>query len=159
METSWKNDYDNKTLLIGIGNCGREDDGLGWTFIDSVKTGLPENYDWEYRYQLQIEDAELLSHYPTVYFIDAHNSRLQDAFTFEECHPEPGLTTFTHQMEPGNLLYLSKTIYDKCPKSHVLGITGCSFQMKIGLTAVAKENLKEALRFFNERVQNAKEQG
>jgi Ni,Fe-hydrogenase maturation factor len=62
----------SRTLLIGIGNSGRADDGLGWAFLDEVEKTLPKNYDLEYRYQLQVEDAELISHYNTVFFIDAH---------------------------------------------------------------------------------------
>ena len=49
---------DRKTLLIGIGNSGRSDDALGWKFVDEfVEYG--HLFDLEYRYQLQIEDAEL----------------------------------------------------------------------------------------------------
>ncbi len=33
--------YDNKNIIIGIGNCGREDDGLGWAFLDEIKSKLP----------------------------------------------------------------------------------------------------------------------
>ena len=57
-----------KTLLFGIGNSGRSDDGLGWEFLDKIKPNFPIDFDMEYRYQLQIEDAELAKQYQRVMF-------------------------------------------------------------------------------------------
>ena len=50
-----KSDY--KTIILGIGNNGRQDDGLGWAFLDFLEE-QNTTIDLEYRYQLQIEDAE-----------------------------------------------------------------------------------------------------
>ena len=54
------------TLLLAIGNCGREDDGLGWKFADYFQDMNIDTVAIEYRYQLQVEDAELISDYATV---------------------------------------------------------------------------------------------
>ena len=64
-----------KTLLIGIGNYGRADDALGWKFIDEF-SDRDDLYDFEYRYQLQIEDAELVTKYEKVIFVDASHQQL-----------------------------------------------------------------------------------
>ncbi|RLD75788.1 MAG: Ni/Fe hydrogenase, partial [Bacteroidetes bacterium] len=61
----------NKTIVFGIGNIGRQDDGLGWLFLDHLKEKQFNHLDLEYRYQLQIEDAELICNYDTVIFVDA----------------------------------------------------------------------------------------
>ena len=58
-------------LIIGIGNSGRNDDGLGWKFVDIASQTMRGYFDVEYRYQLQIEDAELVSKYNKVIFADA----------------------------------------------------------------------------------------
>ena len=58
---------DRKTLLIGIGNSGRSDDALGWKFVDEF-ADYDYLFDLEYRYQLQIEDSELVSRYKKVIF-------------------------------------------------------------------------------------------
>ena len=74
-----KTDF-NKLLLIGIGNSGRGDDGLGWKFTDLISE---KNYHWidlEYRYQLQIEDTELINNYDTIVFVDASHTVLKDGF-------------------------------------------------------------------------------
>ncbi len=60
-----------KTLFVGIGNIGRADDGLGWAFIDYLALKSTNSYNLEYRYQLQVEDAELISNYHTVIFVDS----------------------------------------------------------------------------------------
>jgi hydrogenase maturation protease len=147
-------EYGNKILIIGIGNCGRADDGLGWAFIDKIKEYLPENFDCEYKYQLQVEDAELISHYDEVYFVDAHKEQFDKGFIWGEGHPKATHSFSTHELDPGTVLYLSKSIYDKLLKSYILGISGLSFQLKIGLSDKAGVNLANALDFFNEKILN-----
>ena len=56
----------NKCIIFGIGNSGRQDDGLGWAFLDLLKKNEFEKASFEYKYQLQIEDAELICNYDTV---------------------------------------------------------------------------------------------
>ncbi len=146
--------YGIKILVIGIGNCGRADDGLGWSFIDEIKENLPDNYDCEYKYQLQVEDAELISHYDVVYFVDAHKEQFDKGFTWGEGHPVAIHSFSTHELAPGTVLYLSKSIYNKLPKSFILGISGLSFELKMGLSDKAKENLSKALEFFNQKTLN-----
>lgn len=146
--------YGIKILVIGIGNCGRADDALGWSFIDEIKENLPDNYDCEYKYQLQVEDAELISHYDVVYFVDAHKEQFNKGFTWGEGHPVATHSFSTHELDPGTVLYLSKSIYNKLPKSFILGISGLSFELKMGLSDKAKENLSKALEFFNQKTLN-----
>jgi Ni,Fe-hydrogenase maturation factor len=71
----------DRTIILGIGNNGRQDDGLGWLFLDSLKD-LESKLTLEYRYQLQIEDAELISNYKTVIFVDASKSQPRRWFLF-----------------------------------------------------------------------------
>lgn len=138
-------------LLIGIGNSGRADDGLGWAFIDAIKNELPDNYDTEYRYQLQIEDAELITHYDAVIFVDAHKGTFDRGFTWEACIPKTTGSFTSHQLAPETVLYLAASVYNKRPRSFVLGIGGVSFCLDIGLSMSAEKNLSRALDFFSEK--------
>ena len=140
--------YDNKNIIIGIGNCGREDDGLGWAFLDEIKSKLPSHFDVEYRYQLQIEDAELISHYQTVYFVDAHKDNLKGGFNFENCVPIETHHFSSHELPPETILYLANHIYNKKPKAYIIGISGVSFNLNIGLTQTGQQNLVHAISFF-----------
>ncbi len=142
----------NKTLLFGIGNCGRADDGLGWAFLDKVKPHLPNNFDVEYRYQLQVEDAELATQYQTVIFIDAHKIFFEKGFIWEACYPKATNSFTTHELDPETVMYLAKNIYNKQPQASIIGITGENFQLQIGLSEIAQENLTNALDFFNKKI-------
>ena len=141
-----------KTLLFGIGNCGRSDDGLGWTFLDKIQEQLPNNYDIEYRYQLQVEDAELASHYDAVHFIDAHSQKLEKGFIWKKCIPKAVNSYTSHELEPETVLYLTKSIYNKEPLSYIMGITGENYSLNIGLSKNAEINLSKALKFFSTKI-------
>jgi len=135
-------------LLIGIGNSGRQDDGLGWAFLDSLGPELPSNIDVEYRYQLQIEDAELISHYQKVYFIDAYKKLTPEGFFVTECFPKETHSFSSHALPPETILFLAKNVYNKNPESFILGISGESYQLEIGLTETANSNLNKAVSHF-----------
>ena len=146
--------YDNKILIIGIGNCGRADDGLGWAFIDQIKDGLPKNFDYEYRYHLQVEDAELISHYAEVYFIDADINQWSQGFNLRTCQPKAIHNFSTHELAPEAVLHLTRMVYNKLPKAYILGISGVNFPLETGLSNEAEDNLAHALNFFNEKILN-----
>ncbi len=142
----------NKTLLIGIGNIGREDDGIGWLFLDKISEQFPGYFDVEYRYQLQVEDAELISHYHKVVFVDAHAGLQNQAFVWQKCSPKVPETFTSHELEPEAVYYLTGTIYRQFPVAYILGIAGKSFELQIGLTDYAKANLQKALDFFLHKI-------
>jgi len=143
-----------KTLLIGIGNCGRADDGLGWAFLDKIKPILPNDVDVEYCYQLQIEDAELVTNYQTVIFIDAHKKTFGKGFIWEVCYAKASKSFTSHALDPQSILYLTKTIYNKQPKAFILGVSGENFCLAMGLSKAAELNLSNALDFFEEKILN-----
>jgi len=141
-----------RVILFGIGNCGRADDGLGWEFLDKIKELLPDNYDIEYRYQLQVEDAELATNYDTVLFIDAHTTIFKEGYVWETCEPKATDSFTTHELDPQSVLYLTDTIYNKQPNSFILGISGEDFRLAMGLSDLAAGNLEKALDFFNKKI-------
>ena len=143
---------EDSILLIGIGNCGRQDDGLGWSFLDIVSPKLPKNIDVEYRYQLQIEDAELISHYESVYFIDASKNSLEEGFFVSECFPKETHSFSSHALPPETILFLSKSVYNKAPKSFIIGVSGKEYQLEIGLTERANSNLEKAVSYFYQNI-------
>lgn len=137
-----------KILMIGIGNSGRQDDGLGWAFLDKVENRISGNFDLEYRYQLQIEDAELISHYKKVIFVDADMTHHKTGFVFSPLTPTTIQGYSSHSLSPESVLALAQNVYNKSPESWILGISGKSFELEIGLTDVGIENLEKAADFF-----------
>ena len=141
-----------KNLIIGIGNSGRQDDGLGWAFLDRLEELNIENWDLEYRYQLQVEDAELISHYQTVWFVDADIRRHEKGFIQGRLIPVDAHSYTSHELSPETVLHLTQTIYEKFLQCHLLGISGESFDLEIGLTPYGTQNLEKACLFFEKEI-------
>lgn len=136
-----------KTLLIGIGNYGRADDALGWKFIDEF-SGLSDLFDFEYRYQLQIEDAELVSRYKKVIFVDASHEKMEKGFSFYPCIPAPTSAFTTHQLNPETVLWLAGELFHAPPEGYVMAIAGIQWQLHFGLSNQAKRNFNNAVAYF-----------
>ncbi len=145
MNASWN---DPATLLIGIGNSGRQDDGLGWALLDAIGSQPDLQAHCEYRYQLQIEDAELVSHFRRCIFIDASQSVLCHGFEYIDCQPALEFEFSTHKLSPESVLYLCQKLYHRSPTAKLLLIQGVSWDLEIGLTQFAQSNLENALSFF-----------
>ena len=143
----------NKTIVFGIGNVGRQDDGLGWLFLDYLKEKqYTHHLDLEYRYQLQIEDAELICNYDTVIFVDAVKGIISNGYYFNTIKPSAKYSFSTHELAPETILFLADNLYQHRPESYVLGIQGVQWDLEIGLSTKAKLNLKKTKLYFTEKI-------
>ena len=140
-----------KLLLIGIGNSGRKDDGLGWKFADYVNSLNLQDVDCEFRYQLQVEDALLVSHYDKVIFVDASHAKLSNGFQWRSCKPVSHYYFSSHIQKPETVLYLAKELYRSIPEAYILGIAGNDWGLGPGLSQKAEANLKRAMSFFDHK--------
>ncbi len=135
-------------IIIGIGNCGRADDGLGWAFLDRIgNSGLTSRI--EYRYQLNIEDAELISGYRTVLFVDASISPEVNDYCLSEVVPRAANSFTSHALEPEVVLHLSQSLYGRSPAVLLLEIKGAEWGLREGLSGEAKLHLDRALNAFH----------
>ena len=139
----------DRILLLAVGNSGRQDDGLGWAFADSL-SGFPG--DIEYRYQLQVEDAELMSHYDRVIVVDACRGTDPEPFFWNACLPKGTFHFSTHALDPASVLFLCGQVYGRSPEMWLLGIRGEQWELRQGLSAAAKKNLAAAVHFLAERL-------
>lgn len=140
----------NDTIIIGIGNNARQDDGLGWEFLDLLESEGFNPNNLIYKYQLMVEDAELISTYKIVIFIDACKSELENGFNFERIYPSEEVSFSTHSVPPNQILNLCETIYEKKNKAHLLKIQGFHWDIGEGLSKQAKTNLKNAFSYLIE---------
>ena len=140
----------SNTLIIGIGNNTRQDDGLGWRFLELMEKEEFNIDNLVYKYQLMVEDAELISEFDSVIFIDACKSALENGFTFERIYPAEKVSFSTHSVPPNQILNLCETIYAKKPKSYLMKIQGYQWNIEIGLSELAKTNLKNAFTYLVE---------
>lgn len=136
------------TLILGIGNSGRQDDGLGWKFIDFLKEKTLNGTQLDYRYQLQIEDAELISHFDRVVFVDATKEPTSEGFYLRPCSRKVLDEMNSHSLHPETVTSLCSSIYGKEPESLILGIEGKEWELEMGLSPEAERNLERAKRYF-----------
>ncbi len=136
-----------KVLVVGIGNCGRSDDGLGWAFLDELDT-RKATVTLAYRYQLQIEDAEKISHHPVTIFVDASHEVLPDGFRWQKCKPTGNFSFSTHALAPEAITGLCRQLYGATPQVYILAIQGHEWGLGEGLSPGAQQNLLKALNFF-----------
>lgn len=140
----------NNILVYGYGNPGREDDGLGPLFIDTLEKSecpLESRIELHSSYQLNIEDALLVSGKDLVIFVDASREDIDD-FSFNEVQAASRLSFFTHGLEAGDVLGLASKLYNQRPAAYLLGIKGYSWEPVESLTPGARENLRKALSFL-----------
>ncbi len=135
-------------LLIGIGNCGRNDDGLGWQFVDMVNSKGPDQLCLEYRYQLQVEDAQLVSNFDIVLFADATHDVLPHGFDIKPCPPVNHYYFSSHAQSPGTILYLAHELYQKKPEAYTIAITGYNWGLGTSISEAALTNLESSYHTF-----------
>ena len=141
----------DKTLIIGIGNNTRQDDGLGWCFIEELeKKGFNEDH-LLCKYQMMVEDAEIIAEVDTVIFVDASKAEVENGAAIYEIQASEQVNFSTHEVPPNQILNLCKTYYNKTPKAYMIAIQGYEWDFKIELTAKAQENLNKALELFNKK--------
>ena len=141
-------DVDDRTLWIGIGNTGRGDDGLGWIFLDRIaETGVPGRKVC--RYQLQIEDADLLRSSDRVIFVDASREPLPDGYILNRIGPRDEVAFTTHALSPEAVLALARDLYGHQPKAWMLAIEGSGWDLGEGLSQDASSNLNSVLDLFS----------
>jgi hydrogenase maturation protease len=135
-------------LLVGIGNNGRGDDGLGWEFVERIAALGVDCFDYEFRYQLQVEDAAMIGDYDIVIFVDSSKEKLSGGFKMSRCISASHSFFSTHSQAPSAILHLANSLYSKFPKAYTLVISGKEWDVQTSLSTEARKNLESALSFF-----------
>lgn len=146
-----------KVLFYGIGNLGRQDDGLGIRLVTKLQTAF-ENHElivkdelklsFEMNYQLNIEDALLISEYDVVLFVDAtkeftlKESGISEPFVFKKIEAQKNIAFTTHAMNIESILGLCEDMYQKFPRVYVVAIPGSGWEITDSMTSAAWQNLE-----------------
>lgn len=141
---------DDSCLIYGIGNVGRQDDGLGWAFVDWLQAqGLCSNADLERKYQVLLEDAELISNKEHVLFVDATRDASVESFTVERVAPKMDFSFTSHAISIPAIMATCQQCFDRLPAVHLLAIRGFEFELELGLTQAAQRNLDDAKAYLS----------
>lgn len=133
-----------RVLVIGIGNPGRQDDGLGAACVEKISAmGLP-GVRCDADNQLNLEDAQACSAHDVVVFADAADA-LDGPFRLSPISPSPRFTMSSHSLPPEAVLAICETLYGKCPRAYLLAIRGHLWGIGEGLSRKAADDLEAAV--------------
>ena len=140
-------DYNHSSCLVyGIGNVGRQDDGLGWAFIDWLESKtLCQEAEILRHYQLHLEDADLLRYKTRVLFVDATKDSEVRQFRLEKIQPKMDFSFTSHAISIPSVMATCEQCFGHLPEVHLLTIRGYEWELKQGLTTTAAQNLKAAI--------------
>lgn len=137
-----------KFLLIGYGNPGRQDDGLGPACAALLQNSNIPGLDIESNYQLTIEDSIDISMHDVVIFVDAAVEGTK-SFEFSRTLPAFKQSFTSHILDPQTLLATTQHLFGKAPSAYTMRIRGyCFDEFSEQLSAQAKSNLTEAASFL-----------
>ncbi|MBL4711371.1 MAG: hydrogenase maturation protease [Gammaproteobacteria bacterium] len=143
-------DYNDASCLIyGIGNVGRQDDGLGWAFIDWLEDNtICPKADLDRHYQLHLEHADLISHKKKVLFVDATKAADVETFQLEIVEPKMDHSFTSHSISINAIMNTCQACFDFVPEVQLLTIKGYEWELELGLTEQASQNLQAATDYF-----------
>ncbi len=137
-----------RVLILGYGNPGRRDDGLGPACAAELeKLALPD-VTVDSDYQLSVEHADLLARHDVVVFVDAASDG-PEPFSFRRIQPGSAVMFSSHSATPEGVLTLTDELFHEQPDAYVLGIRGYEFnEFGEALSPQARANLGAALAFI-----------
>lgn len=144
-----------RVLVIGFGNPGRRDDGLGPAAAERMKERSLPGVSCEADYQLNIEDALAVSHHDVVVFVDAARG-LRAPYAFTPVRPDPIIPAMSHALGPGAVLAIAAELYGRTPEAWLLAVRGHRWTIGEGLSAQAEKNLALALDFLESRLKEGR---
>lgn len=136
------------TLVIGYGNPGRGDDGLGPRLATwAAEQGLP-GLEVICDFQLKVEHAISVAAASRVLFVDAC-LECDRAFRISPVSPSAAAGIDSHSVDPAAVMGLASLLFGASPPADVLAIAGTDFDMlEDELSAGALRNLAEAQQGF-----------
>ncbi len=145
-----------RIFVLGYGNPGRRDDGLGPELARRIEELALDGVETDADYQLNIEDAATLASHDIIVFADA-SKNAPESFIFERLEPAAEVAFTSHSVSPGSVLAICEEHFQARPKAWVLGIRGYEFEFKEGLSPQARDNLEQALAFVLHNIRTWRE--
>ncbi|MCL1927027.1 MAG: hydrogenase maturation protease [Syntrophorhabdaceae bacterium] len=145
-----------KILVIGYGNPGRSDDGLGPALAERLEALAIPGVTVEADYQLSIEHAAMVAEYDVVVFADADSS-CPEPFYLKPVVAKHIVEFTSHSVPPEEILHIAHSCFNASPQGYVLGMRAQVLEpFSEGLSPAAQEVLEAALErllgFVSERL-------
>ena len=117
----------NKTVVIGMGNPLRGDDGAGWAVVDALWAEPIEGVTAVSTHQLLPEHIDMFHDAAQVIFVDASVRGVPGEVSVTALEPVTDGSVSSHHLHPEVLLALGVKIYGRMPSAQLLTITGYDF--------------------------------
>lgn len=135
-------------LVLGFGNPGRADDGLGPALAARIEAWAPPGVTVESDYQLAVEHALLVADHDLVIFADADASA-EAPFHLRPVRPEAAPCFTSHALSPGAVLSLAGSCLGRAPEAWLLGLRPADLDsFAEGLTPEGQASLAAAETFL-----------
>jgi hydrogenase maturation protease len=142
-----------RTLVLGYGNPGRQDDGLGPAAAEEIAAMRLAGVTAYDGYQLNIEDAMDVAAHDVVWFVDA--AKAGPPFAITRLEPAARVDFTSHIVRPETILAIAEQCYARRPTAFLLAIRGHEFTFLETLTPGARDNLRLAVAALAERLRPA----
>ena len=111
-----------KILVIAYGNPLRGDDGFGWHLAQTLNDLNLEHLEVITQHQLMPELAEIMAQSRAVIFVDASLEVLAGRIVVRELEPNCSTESLTHHLEPEHLLGLTRALFGRVPRAHLISV-------------------------------------
>jgi hydrogenase maturation protease len=135
-----------RLLIYGIGNVGRQDDGVGIRVVERLAAaGVRDGVTLEANYQLAPEDALTIARHDAVIFIDATmEPGAPEPYTLTTVAPALDTAITTHELPAASVVSLCARLYGAAPAVYMLAIPGYGFEVNGDLTDRAAAHMEQA---------------
>lgn len=148
-----------RVLVIGYGNPGRLDDGLGPALADAIERRAIPDVTVESNYQLTVEDAAQVAEHDVVVFADAAVDG-PEPFFWKRVGVRPPQGLGSHTIEPEAVMGLARDAFGAETRGFALGIRGYEFnEFGERLSERARRNLDAAAGFLDARLRSGRLDG
>ncbi len=138
-----------RVLLIGFGNPGRLDDGLGPALAAALEPLELPGVTVDADYQLTVEDAAAMQEIDVVLFCDAVVCGTEPFYVAEVTPRAREVGFSTHSIDPQGVLALARDLFGAAPRAYIVGIRGYEFnEFGERLSKSAQANLQAAQEFL-----------
>ncbi len=136
-----------KTVVIGIGNPLRGDDGVGWAVVEALAdVAAAWGITAVTTHQLLPELLDTIQDAAQVIFVDASVAGEAGCVAVTPIQPATDGPAASHQMHPGVLLALGRELYGRMPSAYLITVAGHDFGYQETLTVPVQQSIAAVLR-------------
>lgn len=133
-----------RILIVGYGNTGRQDHGLGPAAVRAIDGLGWSNVSTLHNDQLTIKDAVDIAAHDMVWFVDAA-CRGDAPYAIHCLSPSLDIAVTSRLVKPETVLAIADRQFRRCPEAYLVSVRGYEFALLQGLSDRAHDNLMAAV--------------